>query len=240
MASSIVRSKKSSTATIFLQPISFAIRDASRSAALRIRYFADFAKLERLAVAVKAAETSAWRARWWRLRSNSAGKKLPRSVHPRAKAVRQFLGTARVYAHAERPRIRRFSDYDYVEVKLETEKHPQSITLGDDPYVLIRPEGQWEVLASLELSAGRGTSISPSGRLVTMSSVIDLRTYVGASKKRRLLVNDRPAAGKTMTNWRRTARRTSRSPWENACPRSSMREIWGFLSRSRDREAIPD
>jgi hypothetical protein len=55
-----------------------------------------------------------------------------------------------------------FSDYDYVEVKLETEKHPQCITLGDDPYVLIRPEGQWEVPGILELSASRGTPISPS------------------------------------------------------------------------------
>jgi hypothetical protein len=51
-----------------------------------------------------------------------------------------------------------FSDFDYVEVKLETEKHPQRITLGEDPYVLIRPEGQWDVPGILELSAGRGAA----------------------------------------------------------------------------------
>jgi hypothetical protein len=49
-----------------------------------------------------------------------------------------------------------FSDFDYVEVKLETEKHPQSITLNDDPYVLIRPEGRWDTPGILEKSASRG------------------------------------------------------------------------------------
>ena len=49
-----------------------------------------------------------------------------------------------------------FSDFDYVEVKLETEKHPQSITLNDDPYVLIRPEGRWDTPGVLEKSTSRG------------------------------------------------------------------------------------
>ncbi|MGZ3325292.1 MAG: GNAT family N-acetyltransferase, partial [Xanthobacteraceae bacterium] len=55
-----------------------------------------------------------------------------------------------------------FSDFDYVEVKLEAEEHPQCITLSDDPYVLIRPEGQWDVPGILELSAGRSASVPPS------------------------------------------------------------------------------
>jgi len=49
-----------------------------------------------------------------------------------------------------------FSDFDYVEVKLETAKHPQSITLDDDPYVIIRPEGRWDSPGILEKSASRG------------------------------------------------------------------------------------
>jgi hypothetical protein len=53
-----------------------------------------------------------------------------------------------------------FSDFDYTEVKLETEKHPERISLTDDPYVLIRPEGQWESPGILELSASRGASAS--------------------------------------------------------------------------------
>ena len=57
-----------------------------------------------------------------------------------------------------------FSDFDYVEVKLETEKHPQSITLDDDPYVLIRPEGRWDTPGILEKSAARGVCNSAEAR----------------------------------------------------------------------------
>jgi predicted GNAT family N-acyltransferase len=128
---------------------------------MRIRYFADFAKLERLAV-----------------RGESRNVGLASQMVDAAIELCRKKGYRVLYAHAQKrlvnfweqrgftrmPNAREFafSDYDYVEVKLETEKHPQSITLGDDPYVLIRPEGQWEVPGILELSAGRGTSISPS------------------------------------------------------------------------------
>ena len=52
-----------------------------------------------------------------------------------------------------------FSDFDYTEVMLETEKHPQSINLGADPYVIIRPEGLWDTPGVLEMSASRGASL---------------------------------------------------------------------------------
>jgi predicted GNAT family N-acyltransferase len=128
---------------------------------MRIRYFADFAKLERLAV-----------------RGEGRNVGLASQMVDAAIELCRKKGYRVLYAHAQKrlinfwkqrgftrmPNAREFafSDYDYVEVKLETEKHPQSISLGDDPYVLIRPEGQWEVPGILELSAGRGTSISPS------------------------------------------------------------------------------
>jgi predicted GNAT family N-acyltransferase len=128
---------------------------------MRIRYFADFAKFERLAV-----------------RGESRNVGLAGQMVDAAIELCRKKGYRVLYAHAQKrlvnfweqrgfmrmPGAREFafSDYDYVEVKLETEKHPQCITLGDDPYVLIRPEGQWEVPGILELSASRGTPISPS------------------------------------------------------------------------------
>jgi predicted GNAT family N-acyltransferase len=127
---------------------------------MRIRYFADFAKLERLAV---------------RGENRSAG--LAAQMVEAAIELCRKKGYRVLYAHSQKrlvnfweqrgfkrmPGTREFafSDYDYVEVKLETEKHPQCITLGEDPYVLIRPEGQWEVPGILELSASRGTPVSP-------------------------------------------------------------------------------
>lgn len=121
---------------------------------MRIRYFADFAKLERLAV---------------RNESRDAG--LAGQIVDTAIELCRKKGYRVLYAHAQarllgfweqrgfKRAARRkfvFSDFDYVEVKLETEKHPQSITLNDDPYVLIRPEGRWDTPGILEKSTSRG------------------------------------------------------------------------------------
>ena len=48
-----------------------------------------------------------------------------------------------------------FSDFDYVEIVLDTTPHPQAISIGVDPYVMIRPEGRWHVPGILERSAIR-------------------------------------------------------------------------------------
>jgi predicted GNAT family N-acyltransferase len=137
-------------------------KDGEPVGCMRIRYFADFAKLERLAV-----------------RSEGRGSGLAGVLLDAAIELCRKKGYRVLYAHSqkrflkvwEQRGFRRmgarelvFSDFDYVEVKLETEKHPQSITLSDDPYVLIRPEGNWDTPGILERSAGRGVSLSASAR----------------------------------------------------------------------------
>jgi predicted GNAT family N-acyltransferase len=128
---------------------------------MRIRYFADFAKLERLAV---------------RNESRNAG--IAGQIVDAAIELCRKKGYRVLYAHSQKrllefwrqrgfermPGTREFvfSDFDYVEVKLEAEGHPERITLGEDPYVLIRPEGQWDAPGILELSAGRGAASQPS------------------------------------------------------------------------------
>jgi predicted GNAT family N-acyltransferase len=137
-------------------------KDGEPVGCMRIRYFADFAKLERLAV-----------------RSEGRGSGLAGVLLDAAIELCRKKGYRVLYAHSqkrflkvwEQRGFRRmgarelvFSDFDYVEVKLETEKHPQSITLSDDPYVLIRPEGNWDTPGILERSASRGVSLSASAR----------------------------------------------------------------------------
>ena len=128
---------------------------------MRIRYFADFAKLERLAV-----------------RSESRNAGLAGQIVDAAVELCRKKGYRVLYAHSQKRLVdfwlRRgftrmadarefvFSDFDYVEVKLETQRHPQCMTLNDDPYVLIRPEGQWDSPGILELSASRGVPLLPS------------------------------------------------------------------------------
>jgi predicted GNAT family N-acyltransferase len=129
-------------------------KDGEPVGCMRIRYFAEFAKLERLAV-----------------RHEGRGAGLAGRILDTAIELCRKKGYSVLYALSQKRflkvwesrgfRLMRgrelvFSDFDYVEVKLETEKHPHSITLNDDPYVIIRPEGRWDLPGILEKSASRG------------------------------------------------------------------------------------
>jgi predicted GNAT family N-acyltransferase len=133
-------------------------KDGEPVGCMRIRYFADFAKLERLAV-----------------RNEGRGSGLAGRLLDAAIELCRKKGYRVMYAHSQKRFLKVweqrgfrlmgarelvFSDFDYVEVKLETEKHPQSISLNDDPYILIRPEGNWDAPGILEKSASRGVCLS--------------------------------------------------------------------------------
>ncbi|CAN5318891.1 hypothetical protein BH11PSE4_BH11PSE4_33280 [soil metagenome] len=121
---------------------------------LRIRYFADFAKIERLAV----------RKEFRKLRI------APQLVEA-AIELCHVKGYQRLYGHAHKRLIRFwssfgfstfeggqklvFSDFDYVEMQRITERRPNAITIGVDPYLLIRPEGQWHIPGVLDRSKSR-------------------------------------------------------------------------------------
>ena len=137
-------------------------KDREPVGCIRIRYFADFAKLERLAV-----------------RHEGRGSGLAGRILDAAIDLCRKKGYSVLYAHSQKRFLKVwqqrgfklmgarelvFSDFDYVEVKLETDKHPQSITLEDDPYVIIRPEGRWDTPGILEKSASRGLSQSADVR----------------------------------------------------------------------------
>ncbi len=124
------------------------------AAALRIRYFADFAKLERLAV-----------------RSEFRGRRLAQQVIRAGIEMCRLKGYTRIYGQSERsmvewygqfgfrvPNTARglvFSDYDFVEIVLDEPRHPNAISVESDPYVIIRPEGRWHTPGVLETSAKR-------------------------------------------------------------------------------------
>ena len=54
-----------------------------------------------------------------------------------------------------------FSDFEYVEIVADIESDPLAITIDAEPYVLIRPEGRWDVPGVLERSAERAASQDP-------------------------------------------------------------------------------
>lgn len=131
--------------------------DGEPAACLRGRFFADFAKLERLAVRHEFRRSSL------AFDMVRAGIELCRKK-----------GYTRIYGHAQDrlvPFWRRFgakpmeprrelvfSDFSYTEMLLETEPHPEAIGLDADPYVLIRPEGEWHAPGALDRSAIRSVT----------------------------------------------------------------------------------
>jgi predicted GNAT family N-acyltransferase len=124
---------------------------------LRIRYFADFAKVERLAV-----------------RKEYRNSRLAFQLVRATVELCRKKGYRRLYGHAQKRLVNFwsrfgfrlfeggqelvFSDFDYVEMVAEIDRHPEAISIGGDPYVMIRPEGRWHVPGVLERSAGRAVT----------------------------------------------------------------------------------
>lgn len=124
---------------------------------LRIRYFADFAKLERLAIRKEYRQT-----------------RLAFQIVRAGIQLCQAKGYQRLYGHSQKRlanfwsrfgfRVMEggkefvFSDFDYVEMIADIERDPNCIALGTEPYVIIRPEGRWHAPGVLEHSAARSVT----------------------------------------------------------------------------------
>jgi predicted GNAT family N-acyltransferase len=124
------------------------------AAVLRLRYFADFAKLERFAVLPRFRRTL-----------------VMKTVFEKAVEICSRKGYRRLYGHAQKrltgfwlkfgfkPLQKNFplvySDHEYVEMCAEIEPHVEAITIMSDPYVIVRPEGNWDRPGVLDTSTER-------------------------------------------------------------------------------------
>jgi predicted GNAT family N-acyltransferase len=124
---------------------------------LRVRFFGEFAKVERLAV------------RHQYRRTRVSFKLVQASVeYVKRKGFRKIYGQAQdrlvdFWAHfGARPlghnRKLTFSDFSYTEMVLDLEPSADAITLESDPYVIIRPEGDWDRPGVLDLSSTRAAT----------------------------------------------------------------------------------
>ncbi len=127
---------------------------------LRLRFFAGFAKFERMAIRKE-------------FRKSRAAIQLARAGFKFC----QKKGYRRVYGHIQERLVSFwsrfgfrvmensqrfvFSDFEYVEIVADIEPDPDAIAIGADPYILIRPEGRWHVPGVLETSASRPASNHP-------------------------------------------------------------------------------
>lgn len=123
---------------------------------LRLRFFADFAKVERLAV-----------------RHEFRQSRLAFQIVRAGIEFCRMKGYRRLYGHSRKDLVHfwhrfgfralegrpnfYFSDCEYVEIVADIERHTNAIAIGVDPYVTIRPEGRWHVPGILEKSAHRAS-----------------------------------------------------------------------------------
>lgn len=120
----------------------------------RIRYFQDFAKLERFCVLDR------FRGSDLKFKLLDSAEELVRRkgfttlyTHPqmRLKSFWKKAGYAEIGRNVEI----RFSDHDYTEMCKEVAPHGERISLFTDPMTIIRPEGEWDHPGILERSAER-------------------------------------------------------------------------------------
>ena len=123
---------------------------------IRIRFFGDFVKIERLAVRPE-------------FRASTLAFRLVRAAldYCRAKGFRKAYGHARhdlvnfwgrfgFHTIAGHPTFE-FSDVTYVEMEADVPPSNNVIGIGRSPFELIRPEGLWDVPGPLDRSASRGS-----------------------------------------------------------------------------------
>jgi predicted GNAT family N-acyltransferase len=122
---------------------------------IRVRFFGDFVKIERLAVRPE-------------FRSSTLAFRLVRAAFDYARAK----GFKKAYGHSRHDLVNfwarfgfrpidgrptfAFSDVEYVEMEADVSASNNVIGIGRSPFELIRPEGLWDVPGPLDRSASRG------------------------------------------------------------------------------------
>jgi len=122
---------------------------------VRLRWFADFAKLERLTVMPHCRGGAVPRA-LLDAAFELAAKKGYRQImgHTQVRLAPVLMRLGKVKVRAGRKRFT-FSDHEYVETIRELTPPDDAVTIDSDPLVVLRPEGAWDHPGVLDRSAAR-------------------------------------------------------------------------------------
>ena len=130
-------------------------------ACLRVRFFADFAKIERLAVRHEYRNSRlSFKIVWAGI--ELARKKGYRKLYGHAQDRLVKFWSRFGFKPVEEQHGIVFSDFGYTEMYAEIEPHPDPVSIDSDPYIIIRPEGEWHIPGVLEVSSTRPVT-SPLG-----------------------------------------------------------------------------
>ncbi|MEM9668302.1 MAG: GNAT family N-acetyltransferase [Pseudomonadota bacterium] len=119
-------------------------------ATLRLRWFAGFAKLERVCVLEPFRGTPIVKimlATCFELAARKGYKLMIGQIQSRL--VPLWSHVFQFEQRSDRPPLS-FSNYEYVEIDIPLPEHPRAIDAYADPYEIIRPEGTWDQAGVLE------------------------------------------------------------------------------------------
>jgi len=125
---------------------------------LRIRWFAEFAKLERIALLPCERGRVGLRvllATGFEIVSRKGYERMIGQIQSRLWPV--WSRTFKCRLSEGRPAFW-FSDYEYREIEIPIPRHPLALRMQEDPYRIIRPEGAWDEPGVLETSVARSQS----------------------------------------------------------------------------------
>jgi predicted GNAT family N-acyltransferase len=122
---------------------------------VRLRWFADFAKLERLTVMPHCRGGTVPRS-LLDAAFELAAKKGYRQImgHTQVRLAPVLMRLGKVKVRSGRDRFT-FSDHEYVETIRELTPPDDAVTIDSDPLVVLRPEGAWDRPGVLDQSARR-------------------------------------------------------------------------------------
>ncbi len=121
---------------------------------LRLRWFADFAKVERASVLKPFRRHGVMRALMQEA-LRYAGRRGYRKVLGHAQLDRvKYWRTHGFRVREDRPRFA-FSDFEYVEIERIIQPPANAINEETDPMVLIRPDGEWDTPGPFDRSLDR-------------------------------------------------------------------------------------
>jgi predicted GNAT family N-acyltransferase len=122
---------------------------------IRMRWFCDFAKLERFTIREEYRGGAVPRALLEAAFDLAARKGYRRVMgHTQVRLAPVLRRLGRVQVRKDRPTFK-FSDHEYVETMRELEPPPDAISIDSDPMVLLRPEGAWDNPGVLDRSTHR-------------------------------------------------------------------------------------
>jgi predicted GNAT family N-acyltransferase len=128
--------------------------DGEPVGALRLRWFAEFVKIERVAVKPAHRGGPVVRSLMGEAMQLAARRGFRRGLGHIQARLEPFWRKLGFIPRPGRPRFR-FSDHEYIEVEGAIAPHPQRLSIDAPPLLLLRPEGLWDEPGPLDRSAAR-------------------------------------------------------------------------------------